>query len=249
MQKFDPQTLAEFDGRQSDKPVYIARNGKVSDVSASQLWRDGMHMKRHQAGRDLSADFSAAPHGEEVFERVTQVGVLGEKEAPVDRRLPSWLARLLKSFPILERHPHPMLVHYPIVFMFSTVGFTLLALLTGIRSFATTAFHCLGAGILFTPLTIASGLFTWWLNYQARPMRPVRIKIWTSAIMLLVAVIVFIRQWLTPEIITETTPAGIIHLLLLCSLVPLVSIIGWFGAQLTFPLGNRKTDASGQKTE
>ena len=236
MQKFDPQTLAEFDGRQSDKPVYIARDGKVYDVSASKLWKGGMHMKRHQAGRDLSADFSAAPHGVEVFERVAQVGVLGEKEAAVDRRPPPWLARLLKNYPILERHPHPMLVHYPIVFMFSTVGFTLLALLTGIRSFATTAFHCLGAGILFTPLTIATGLFTWWLNYQARPMRSVRIKIWTSAVMLLVAVIVFIRQWLTPEIITDTTPAGIIHLLLLCSLVPLVSIIGWFGAQLTFPL-------------
>jgi len=249
MQKFDPQTLAKFDGRQSDKPVYIARNGKVYDVSASQWWKGGMHMKRHHAGRDLSADFSAAPHGEEVFVRVAQVGELGEKAVSVERRLPAWLAQVLKSYPILERHPHPMLVHYPIVFMFSTVGFSLLALLTGIHSFATTAFHCLGAGILFTPLTIATGLFTWWLNYQARLMRAVRIKIWTSAIMLLIALIVFIHQWLTPEIITVKTTAGIIHLLLLCSLVPLVSIVGWFGAQLTFPLDTRKIKESGQKTE
>jgi len=236
MKEFDPQTLAEFDGRDSSKPVYVARAGKVYDVSGSKLWKDGQHMKRHQAGRDLSADFAAAPHGVEVFDRVTEVGVLAEKDAAADPRLPPWLARIIKVYPLLSRHPHPMLVHYPIVFMFAVPGFSLLALISGVRSFETTAFHCLGAGILFLPLTISTGLFTWWLNYQARPMRQVRIKTWFSVLLLIVAIIAFIWRWAASDILTALNPAGFVYLLLVCSLAPLVSIVGWFGAQLTFPL-------------
>jgi len=163
MQEFTPQSLAEFDGHDPDKPVYIAHEGKVYDVSGSKLWRGGLHMKRHQAGHDLTTDIAAAPHGVEMLERVIQVGVIAKERAAetVDPRLPSWLAQLFRSYPILVRHPHPMLVHWPIVFMFCVPGFSLLALLTGKHAFETTAFHCLGAGILFTPITIASGLFTW----------------------------------------------------------------------------------------
>jgi predicted heme/steroid binding protein/uncharacterized membrane protein len=240
MQKFTPQSLSEFDGHDQDKPIYVAHEGKVYDVSGSKRWRDGLHMKRHQAGHDLSAEISAAPHGPEVLARVTQVGVLVEETGAADPRLPTWLARVLARYPILIRHPHPILVHSPIVFMFSAPGFSILALLTGNRTFETTAFHCLGAGILFTPLTIISGLFTWWLNYQARSMRSVRIKIWGSACLLPMAVIAFIWRWKVPGILDVVTPAYGIYLLLLCSLPLLVSLIGWFGAQLTFPLHKKE---------
>lgn len=236
MQEFNPQSLAGFNGQDQDKPVYVAHDGKVYDVSGSKLWKGGLHMKRHQAGHDLSADFSAAPHGIEVFARVNQIGVLAEAAGAADPRLPPWVARLLSRYPILLRHPHPMLVHYPIVFMFSAAGFALLALLTGNRSIETTAFHCLGAGILFTPLTIATGLFTWWLNYQARPMPAVRIKIWGSASLLPAAILAFCWRWAVPGILDTWTAASVAYFLLLCTLPVLVSIVGWFGAQLTFPL-------------
>lgn len=241
MQKINPQSLLEFDGHDQDKPIYVAYDGKVYDVSGSKLWRNGLHMKRHHAGHDLSSEFSAAPHGPEVFTRVKQVGVLVEESGAADPRLPPWLARVLARYPILIRHPHPMLVHYPIVFMFSAPGFSLLALLSGNRSFETTAFHCLGAGILFTPLTIISGLFTWWLNYQGRPMQPVRIKIWGSACLMPVAVFAFIWRWKVPGILDVVTPTSGIYLLLLGSLPLLVSLIGWFGAQLTFPLHKKES--------
>jgi len=241
MQEFNPHSLAEFDGREQDRPVYIAHEGKVYDVSGSKLWKGGLHMKRHQAGHDLSADIGAAPHGLEVFERVPRVGVLAAEAGTANRRLPSWLTRVLARYPILARHPHPMLVHYPIVFMFSAPGFSLLALLTGNRSFETTSFHCLWAGILFTPLTIITGLFTWWLNYQARPMRQVKIKLWGSACLVPVAVIAFIWRWKAPAILDALTPASTTYFLLLCTLPFLVSIVGWFGAQLTFPLHKKES--------
>jgi predicted heme/steroid binding protein len=38
MKKFDEQDLTEYDDRDG-KPVFIARDGKVYDVSASKLWK------------------------------------------------------------------------------------------------------------------------------------------------------------------------------------------------------------------
>ncbi len=237
MKEFDPETLATFNGDKPDQPVYVARDGKVYDVSASKLWKGGSHMRRHRAGTDLSVDFGAAPHGEEVFARVSQVGVLNKSSGiTARRRLPAWVETLFDRFPFLVRHPHPMLVHYPIVFMISVPAFTLLALLTGNMSFATTALHCLIAAILFTPLAIATGLFSWWLNYLARPMRAVRIKIWCSSLLMTVAVTAFIWRLLVPDILVSPGPERLGYLLLVFALAPLVSVIGWFGAKLTFPL-------------
>ena len=76
-----------------------------------------------------------------------------------------------------------MTIHFPIVFMFATTLFTVLYLLTGVRSFELTAVHCLGAGMLFTPLAMASGYYTWWLNYLAKPVRAVSIKKKVSVIL------------------------------------------------------------------
>jgi len=241
MQEFDQETLAQHDGKGGGESVYIAYNGKVYDVSASKLWKKGAHMKRHQAGADLTAELPAAPHGLEVFERFEQVGILPEGEkAGKAKEPPAWLTALFRRYPMLKRHPHPMLVHYPIVFMFAAPLFTLLALLTGNRSFETTAFHCLGAGLLFTPFTIGSGLLTWWVNYEARPLRPVLIKLWGSVALLIVMALLFTWRLLDPAIATTGGTPGTIYLLLLLSLIPLVSVIGWYGAHLTFPTSMKK---------
>lgn len=236
MKEFNPQTLAEFNGRQDGKPAYIAHDGKVFDVSASKLWKAGRHMKRHEAGNDLSEELAAAPHGKEIFERVPQVGVLVGKGEAEEERLPFWLARFLWHCPLFRRHPHPMLVHYPIVFMFSTTGFVLLALITGSRIFETTAFHCLAAGLLFMPLAMATGFLTWWVNYGARAMRPVRIKIALSFLLMLDAAVLFAWRFSVPDILSNHGFGGYLYLFLICALVPMTSIIGWYGAQLTFPL-------------
>lgn len=246
MKEFDLEELAYYDGREPGKPVYVARDGKVYDVSASKLWKGGDHMRRHHAGTDLSGELPAAPHGEEVFERVVQVGVI--KSHPIVSKewteLPGWLAGMLDRYPFLGRHPHPMLVHFPIVFMLSAFGFTILALITGNRDFFTTAMHCLAAGLLFTPLAIATGLFSWWLNYQARPLRSIRIKLWCSVALLLVAAVLFVWRLRVPEILSNSGPEMVLYLVLTCGLAPLVGIIGWFGATLTFPIEKRKTPGS-----
>ena len=234
MKTFDPEELSGFNG-ETEAPVYVAVKGKVIDVSESRLWKGGLHMRRHHAGKDLSVDFQAAPHGEEVLERYPQVGILQEKRTP-ERKVPKVLACLLARYPMLRRHPHPMMVHFPIAFMFSTPVFTILYLLTGVKSFELTGFYCLGAGIFFTPVAILTGFYTWWLNYLAKSTKSVTVKQRVSLILLALEIVLFVWRARSPGILDTMTTAGSIYFALILSLLPLVTIIGWFGAKLTFPI-------------
>jgi len=238
MKEFDLTSLSRFNG-QDGNAVYIVYQGRVIDVSQSKLWKTGLHMKRHQAGSDLTEDIAAAPHGLEVLDRYPQVGVV-KKDEVSERPMPKFLSQLLIRYPLLRRHPHPMLVHFPIVFMFTAPLFNLLYLITGIPSFEITALHCLGGGILFTPLTILTGWFTWWLNYLARPMRPVTIKIRFSILLMAASVGAFIWRIMVPDVLASLNGFGVLYLLLVLSFIPVVTTIGWFGAQMTFPVGKER---------
>jgi predicted heme/steroid binding protein/uncharacterized membrane protein len=228
------EEVAQFNG-ESGKPVYIVRQGKVFDVSNSKLWKGGLHMGRHHAGKDLTTDFQAAPHGEEVLARYPQVGVVRKGVADV-RKIPKIIAWLITKFPMLRRHPHPMTVHFPIVFASSTTLFNILSLATGIKAFEITALHCLGGGILFTPVAIVTGLYTWWLNYLARPVKAVAVKQRISVILFVLQMIIFIWRVRVPQILDSLSAGSLIYFAFVLSLFPLVTIIGWYGAKLTFPI-------------
>lgn len=234
VKEFNPEDLAQFSG-QDGKPVYIAHGGKVIDVTASKMWKGGLHMKRHHAGKDLTADIQAAPHSLEVLGRYPQVGIL-KTEAVSERELPDSLSWVLSRFPMLRRHPHPMVIHFPIVFMIATTGFTVLYLLTGYKGFDTTAFHCLGGGLLFTPIAILTGFYTWWLNYMAKPNRPVNIKKRLSFVLFAVQIAAFAWRIAVPDILTCHGYITIPYVMLILSLAGIVTVIGWFGAMLTFPI-------------
>jgi uncharacterized membrane protein len=192
-------------------------------------------MKRHHAGNDLTTDIQAAPHTLEVLDRYPQVGVL-KKEVGSERKIPASLSRLLSRFPMLRRHPHPMVIHFPIVFMIATAGFTVLYLLTGYKGFDTTAFHCLGGGLLFTPVAILTGFYTWWLNYMAKPNRPVNIKRRLSFLLFAVQIAAFSWRMTVPDVLTCFGSVTVIYGFLILSLAGIVTVLGWFGAMLTFPI-------------
>jgi predicted heme/steroid binding protein/uncharacterized membrane protein len=235
MKEFTLEDLARYNG-ENGNPVYIAHAGKVYDVSASKMWKTGTHMKRHRSGQDLTPDIQAAPHTLEVLGRYPQVGVLKTTQESVDPRLPGMLVELFKHFPFLRRHPHPMTVHFPIAFMFSTTVFSLLYLVTEEEAFDTTAFHCLGAGVFFSGVAIATGFYTWWLNYLAKPLKPVKIKIPLTLTMLITSGALFVWRYNHPDILDSLSGAGLLYILLVISLSVMVTVIGWFGAKMTFPV-------------
>ena len=236
MQEFDIAELEKYDGNDG-RPAYVAYKGKVYDISGSKLWRNGIHMKRHNAGLDMTADIQGAPHEPDVLERFPQVGTLKTVVAEVaELAIPRPLDWLLEKVPMLRRHPHPMTVHFPIVFSFTTTVFNILYLITGIKSLEITALHSLGAGILFTVVAIVTGLYTWWLNYMAKPMRAVNIKLTFALILLVFQIITFIWRMKVPDVMESLQGANFIYLLMILSLFPIVVVIGWFGAFLTFPV-------------
>jgi predicted heme/steroid binding protein/uncharacterized membrane protein len=234
MKEFDPKELSEYNGK-NGKPVYIAYHGKVYDVTQSKFWKGGLHMRRHHAGSDLSTDIQAAPHGPEVLDGYPQVGVLKKEEVP-GRKMPKTVAWLLEANPFFRRHPHPMTVHFPIVFMLSASVFNILYLITGIKSFETTALHCLGGGILFIVVAITTGLFTWWYNYMGKMLKPISVKIPLSFTMFIIAIVVFVWRIIDPQILDTIQASSILYFILVLSFIPLVAIIGWYGATMTFPL-------------
>jgi predicted heme/steroid binding protein/uncharacterized membrane protein len=234
LREFSLEELKEFKGGPG-KPVYIVHQGRVIDVSASEHWHTGHHMATHQAGEDLTQEIGAAPHGPEVLERFPQVGILRDPGA-AEEKIPVFLSRLFHRFPLLRRHPHPMVVHFPIVFLMATAAFTLLFFLTGNRSFELTAWHCLWGGVLFTPLAIITGLLTWWVNYEAQFLRQVICKLILSPLLFLLGLAVLIWRYLDPDILVFWKPVSYLYLGCLLALTPLVMAIGWFGGSLSFPL-------------
>lgn len=233
MKEFDREELSKFDGKDG-RPAYVAFDGKVIDISESKLWKGGLHMKRHHAGKDLTTDIKAAPHTPETLAEFPQVGIL--KKESNEREMPQILSSLIKRIPMLRRHPHPMTVHFPIAFMTSVPVFTILYLITGIKAFEITALHCLGAGILFTPVAITTGLYTWWLNYLSKPVKAIIIKRAISFLMFAVEIIIFVWRIRAPDILDAFSATSLIYFLLILLLLPMVITIGWFGAELTFPI-------------
>ena len=234
MKEFDADELAKYNGEDGN-PTYIAYDGKVYDVSESKLWRKGQHMNRHRSAEDLTNDMQAAPHEADVLERYPQVGTLKTVEVE-EQEIPKPIAWLVNRYPWFRRHPHPMTVHFPIVFVFSTTFFNILYLVTGIKAFELTALHCLAGGILFSVVGITTGIYTWWLNYMAKPLKPVKIKLPLTIAMFITEVIIFIWRILQPNILDSVTAASVIYFLLILALVPMITVIGWYGASMTFPV-------------
>jgi len=251
MKTFTLEELARFDGKDG-RPVYVAYNGKVVDVSGSKIWKGGRHMNRHDAGHDLTADLAQAPHPEDRLERYPQVGVLAGAEIPESgapqaatagaagpecpREPEQHLPWLLRKSPFLRRHPHPMTVHFPIAFATGAVFFLLLFLLTG-RPLFENAVHAMNiVGVLFTPVAILTGLATWKYNYMLAPLTPVRIKLALSPVLFLQFLAAVVWWMANPAVLAAGSPSAGQFTVLVLSMLPVMGVVGWYGAGLTFPM-------------
>ncbi|GFK93590.1 hypothetical protein NNJEOMEG_01424 [Fundidesulfovibrio magnetotacticus] len=229
---FTLEELARFDGKEG-RPAYVAQGGKVYDITASKLWKAGRHMNRHDAGADLSAELPHAPHGNDRLERYPLVGVVApECAVPHAQDRDAELPWLLRKSPFLRRHPHPMTVHFPIGFATGAVFFLVLFKLFG-GAFLESGVHAMNlAGAVFTPVALATGLATWKYNYGCTLVRPVRIKLYLSPV--LWVQFVACAVWFGFDPAALSTGSGLA--LLTFSMLPVMGVLGFIGATLTFPL-------------
>jgi predicted heme/steroid binding protein/uncharacterized membrane protein len=218
LKEFSREELATFNG-ENGQPVYIAHDDKVYDVSESKLWKTGNHMRRHQAGTDLTEEIGGAPHGIEVFEKFPQVGILKPEKDPMDEHIPDLLLAVFRKI--------PMLMLFPVL--------NILYLVTGNESFAISSFHVLVAGLVFTPVALITGPYNWWINYAGKWSKIIVVKMFGSLILITLILVIFMWKILVPDIMLQPSGARILYIILSLTLVPIVSILGWFGAKMTFP--------------
>ncbi len=231
---FSRDELARHNGK-DQSTVYVGYQGKVYDVSESRPWKTGTHMKRHPSGTDLTDEIGGAPHGPEVFERVPQVGTLKPEKDPMDEGIPDCLLALFERIPMLRRHPHPMTVHFPLVFNLVFPFFNVLYVLTGHEPFEKTAFHMLILCVPAMAVAMTTGPLTWWWNYGAKMSPGIKVKLGVSCLLLVLVLVALFWRVSHPDILLNMGPAGWVYLALSSSFAVLVGILGWFGAKMTFP--------------
>ena len=235
MREIDPEELKRMNGKDGN-PIWIAFGGKVYDVSQSWHWKTGTHMVRHASGQDLTKEIEAAPHGPELLEKFPQIGILKESPPPGRAKpFPRFLQKAFDCYPLLRREPHPMTVHFPIALLMAAVLFLILYLLTEKSSFETTSFYMVCLGALGTLGGIATGFFTWWVNYGAIPTTYVKYKIVLSIVLFVIAGTLAIWRFIDPVLIIQSGHLWWIYAILLFCLVPLVSLLGHFGGKMAFP--------------
>jgi len=229
------QSLAENNGKDG-KPSYVVVNGKVYDVSNSKMWKNGLHMNRHHAGQDLSEALGAAPHGPEVLNRFTEIGALqSATQDEVKPPLPAWRNTFFEAYPFFKRHPHPMVVHFPMTFFITATIFLLWyylispeqSLLDGVRYM-----HILGT--LSLPFALVTGWLSWKVNYMGKRIGNITRKIIFSVIVLIFDVIVLASLIQNPTVLAQPNGAEIMLPVMVLLYLPIISYIGQQGGDLVY---------------
>lgn len=229
--EIDRETLESQDGREG-RPARVAANGKVYDVSGSKLWKDGVHMSLHRAGQDLTDHLPMAPHGPEMLDRVSLVGQLtSEAPTPTEDTLKQRLYLLYRKF-----HPHPIAIHFPIALFIFAAFMDILYLIFGRpESLGATVFHAQLFASAAAPPAMASGLLSWWLNYDATLTPIFRKKIFGSLALLFVAVLTLVLRLLNPTVAADSGTLSLAYHVLVIGAWPIVAFIGFQGGKITFP--------------
>lgn len=232
LKHYTPEELALGDGKQG-RPALIVYQGRVYDVTGSKLWRNGVHVKAHTAGNDLTASMAAAPHEANVMERFQPVGIFAEEPAPGARVPPP-----LFEF-ILSKHPHPISVHFPIALGMVAGLFTVIGLIAGEGTLQTfmkqAALYNLIISAIGTPPAIATGLLSWYYNYSSVWTPIYRAKTYLSICLFILTALALVLRF---TVLDGTETSGTwywVYSLVLMAHAPTVMALGYFGGKITFP--------------
>jgi predicted heme/steroid binding protein/uncharacterized membrane protein len=235
MKVFSPEDLVEADGKDG-RSALVAIDGTVYDVSGSEKWANGVHMRRHQAGKNLTSEIEGAPHGREVLRRLDVAGTYEETPKSPFSRSRQLVGRWLDLHPFFRRHPHPSAVHIPIALLSTAPFFLIIAVVWKSGRTEWAAFCCAVTGLLAIPAAMATGYFTWWINYDMADSPIIRAKRHLAWIALVVGIASVLFRLL---VVSDATAIGdltaVLNLALAILLGIISALIGYLGGRLTFP--------------
>lgn len=221
--------LEQFNGKDG-KLAYIAYKGQIYDVSESEHWKNGVHMNNHKAGEDLTDSLSTAPHSEEVIERFEKVGIL---EDEIEYKHADKRKEILRDL-YRKYHPHPMLIHFPIGSLFLGTVLQFFFLATNDGSLENAAFYAFIFGTLFEFPAIASGIFSWWLNYDSVLISIFKKKLLFSIIHISMSCFIVAARFFVADISFQTNILSLVYNIFIFCNVPILVILGFYGGKITW---------------
>jgi predicted heme/steroid binding protein/uncharacterized membrane protein len=233
--EIDKKDLTENDGKEG-KPAYVAVNGKVYDVTESKMWKNGLHMNRHHAGEELTEALGAAPHSDEVLNRFKQVASLKTDQVDEARPpLPNWLNNFFEAYPFFKRHPHPMVVHFPMtIFIVASVFLFWYYVISPTRPLLDAIFYMHILGTLSLPFALITGWLSWKVNYFGKPIGNITRKIIFSLVVLIFDIVVLISIAGNLELLANPQGIQIVIPIMIFLYLPIVSYIGQQGGDLVY---------------
>lgn len=236
LQQFDLKELEQYNGKDG-KPAYVAVDGKVYDITESRLWKNGSHMNRHHSGQDLSNSFEAAPHNKEVLQKFNQVGIIKQQDISeqVKPPIPQFVNDLLEKYPFLKRHPHPMVVHFPMSFFITCSIFLFwYYVISPLEPLLNAIYYLHVIGTISLPFALFTGWFAWKINYLGKPIGYITGKIILSLFVLIADIVVLVVLSNNLQLLAAPQGIEVLIPILIFSYLPVVSIIGFLGGQLVY---------------
>lgn len=149
-------------------------------------------------------------------------------------RLPPAARELLERFPALRREPHLAAVHFPLAFPMAAPLFNVLYLLRPRRqALEKSAFYMVALGAVAAPVAILTGLFTWWLNFNARVTKPIKIKIAISVALEADLLVLLVWRLADEEVMTVAGRSRVIYMALAMMMPAFAFILGRVGGRLS----------------
>jgi len=233
---FTLQELEQYNGKDG-QPAYTVVDGVVYDVTASKMWREGLHVRKHQAGKDMSADILLAPHPRDRLERFPRVGVVSDASPPPVPEVAPPIP-FLAGF-MYKMHGHPASVHFPVALIAIAAMLDVAVVVLGLCSCVSGELLAIGTsasivnlflGVLLAPAAILSGLVDWKYQFDGVATRLFQWKIGLSALFMVVGGLALV-------VVLTGGFGGPLYHVLLWSLAPMVLALGFVGGKITFPNG------------
>jgi 2-oxoglutarate ferredoxin oxidoreductase subunit alpha len=224
--------LRHYNGKNGQK-AYVAFKGIIYDVTESVLWKNGEHEEMHFAGTDLTEAMADAPHSDEVFSSFSVVGRL-ESEAPAEPKEREISSKESRRLWYRRYHPHPYSVHFPIALHFFAAGLDIAFFVNPKEVYEKGVFYAFFTATAMGAVAMVPGIFSWWVNYDFKPVRALMIKLYVAVITLLIGVVGLWLRIGDTNIAYGSSIGSLYYHFAVFVTVPTVVVLAYYGGKLTW---------------